>query len=98
MKMATHYQQCTPMIYKSSLPSHSAKQCVHLSCSGSTLLYFNHFRSLDMSAQGQGDQVCVQGYLGNSLRTIDSTDLQMINMFYLKFICHFFKWSHSQNK
>nr|KAI8745330.1 hypothetical protein BgiMline_020730 [Biomphalaria glabrata] len=22
----------------------------------------------------------------------------MINMFYLKFICHFFKWSHSQNK
>ncbi|KAK6971229.1 hypothetical protein BgiMline_026943, partial [Biomphalaria glabrata] len=58
------------MIYKSSLPSHSAKQCVHLSCSGSTLLYFNHFRSLDMSAQGQGDQVCVQGYLGNSLRTI----------------------------
>ncbi|KAK6981822.1 hypothetical protein BgiMline_017170, partial [Biomphalaria glabrata] len=36
MKMATHYQQCTPMIYKSSLPSHSAKQCVHLSCSGST--------------------------------------------------------------
>nr|KAI8729005.1 hypothetical protein BgiMline_032126 [Biomphalaria glabrata] len=70
MKMATHYQQCTPMIYKSSLPSHSAKQCVHLSCSGSTLLYFNHFRSLDMSAQGQGDQVCVQSYLGNSLRTI----------------------------
>ncbi|KAK0040268.1 hypothetical protein Bpfe_030314 [Biomphalaria pfeifferi] len=70
MKMATHYQQCSTMIYKSSLPGHSAKQCVHLSCNGSTLLYFNHFRSLDMSAQGQGDQVCVQGYLGNSLRTI----------------------------
>ncbi|KAK6972398.1 hypothetical protein BgiMline_023536, partial [Biomphalaria glabrata] len=44
--------------------------CQTVSCSGSTLLYLNHFRSLDMSAQGQGDQVCVQGYLGNSLRTI----------------------------
>nr|KAI8730784.1 hemocyanin-like 1 (Hcl-1) gene [Biomphalaria glabrata] len=22
----------------------------------------------------------------------------MVNMFYLKFLCHFFKWSHSQNK
>ncbi|KAI8770886.1 hypothetical protein BgiBS90_028772, partial [Biomphalaria glabrata] len=34
--MATHYQQCTLMIYKSSLPSHSAK---HLSCNGSDPLY-----------------------------------------------------------
>ncbi|KAI8732030.1 hypothetical protein BgiBS90_037303, partial [Biomphalaria glabrata] len=33
------YQQCTPMIHKSSLPSHSAKQCVHLSCIGSDPLY-----------------------------------------------------------
>ncbi|KAK0039690.1 hypothetical protein Bpfe_030881 [Biomphalaria pfeifferi] len=33
------YQQCTPMIYKSSLPSHSAKHCVHLSCIGSDPLY-----------------------------------------------------------
>ncbi|KAK0056279.1 hypothetical protein Bpfe_014366 [Biomphalaria pfeifferi] len=33
------YQQCTPMIYKSSLPSHYAKQCVHLSCIGSDPLY-----------------------------------------------------------
>nr|KAI8756331.1 hypothetical protein BgiMline_012421 [Biomphalaria glabrata] len=22
----------------------------------------------------------------------------MINMFYLKFVCHFFKWSHIKNK
>ncbi|KAK0049541.1 hypothetical protein Bpfe_021077, partial [Biomphalaria pfeifferi] len=62
MKMATHYQQCTPMIYKSSLPSHSAKR---LSCIGSDPLYCTSMTSgVWMSAQGQGDQVCVQGYLG----------------------------------
>ncbi|KAK0049912.1 hypothetical protein Bpfe_020644, partial [Biomphalaria pfeifferi] len=36
---AIGYQQCTPMIHKSSLPRHSAKRCVHLFCTGSDGLY-----------------------------------------------------------